>query len=217
LARRLEVVLGCSYGLYCAGLKALLETASDIAVLGTSGSASIALDLARGAGAHVLLLDVDLSGLGAADFLLPSREEADQPRVILLATPADQRAVIEALRRGAWGMVLKDASPELLFRSIRVAAAGEAWVDRDLVSRLLETIHLRSAPTRTNGVVLTPRELDVLREVVAGGTNADIARTLGLRPQTVKDYLTALFDKAGVSSRLELALHALHHRLVDPR
>jgi DNA-binding NarL/FixJ family response regulator len=138
-------------------------------------------------------------------------------RTILLVAEIDRADTIRALQLGARGIVLKEVATQLLFKAIRSVAAGQYWVGRDTVSDLVETLsRLQSATALAGGnkFGLTRRELDALALVVAGFTNKDIAAKLGISEDTVKHHLTNLFDKTGVSNRLELALFAIHHHLV---
>jgi two-component system nitrate/nitrite response regulator NarL len=214
--RPLRIVLACAHRLYRAGLAELLSKEPGFLVVGEAQGGAEAVRLARAERADVLLMDYLVLGASGERALPDEGPAAGRTRIILLSTPRDQAGVLEALRLGAWGVVLKDASPELLYRSIRTAAAGEAWVDRDTVSRLLESMRVQraSAPAaRAPGERITPRERDIVREVANGATNDEIACKLGLQPQTVKNYLSLIFDKLGASSRLELALYAVHHGL----
>lgn len=164
----------------------------------------------------VVLVEVPVLEAGGQALFSVLDELPRPPRVILLATRADEVQVLGALRRGAWGVVLTDAAPAHLARSIRTAAGGQAWVDRETVTRLLQSIHRARPDASVPGAPhLTPRALEIVCEVADGATNGDIARKLGLSPQTVKNHLLQIFDKVGVSSRLELALYAVNHALVD--
>ena len=140
-------------------------------------------------------------------------------RTILLVASIDRAETIKALQLGARGVVLKESATELLFKAIRSVMAGQYWVGRDLVSDLVQTLGRlsnNSAPAGSNKFGLTPRELDVLRLVVAGYTNKETADKYGLSEDTVKHHLTNIFDKTGASNRLELALFAIHHQIVMP-
>ena len=115
------------------------------------------------------------------------------------------------------GIVAKESAIELLVRAIRAVHAGEYWVGREVVADLVQAIGRRE--TRDGGrrpFGLTPRELEIVRLVAAGMSNKDVAERCSLREDTVKHHLSSIFDKTGVSTRLELALFALHNSLVEP-
>ena len=126
--------------------------------------------------------------------------------------------VLTALLHGAHGIVMKDAPPELLFESIRAVMKGQYWIQPEAVSSLVNAVRESRGesprpppPRRFN---LTARELEVVKSVVDGHSNKDIARMLGVTEPTIKHHLTSIFDKVGVSTRLELALFAMHHSIV---
>lgn len=214
--KTLKIVVACTERMVCAGLAALLEREPGFTVSGQATDCAMAARQVVTTRANVLLLDLQVLASDGQALFARLRDLPGKPRVILLSTRADERHVLDALRRGAWGVVLKDASPGHLVRSIRTAAGGEAWVDRETVSRLLESIHRPRAAAPAIGTPrLSPRALEIICEVADGATNADIARKLGLSQQTVKNHLQQIFDKVGVSSRLELALYAVSHALTD--
>jgi DNA-binding NarL/FixJ family response regulator len=123
------------------------------------------------------------------------------------------------LQQGARGVVLKHAPMELVYKSIRKVHEGEVWIDRETIGAVVDTLVASESqpdpPSRRFG--LTPRECDVLRLVIEGDSNKSIAVRLSVGEDTVKHHLTSIFDKTGVSNRLELALFALHHRLVTEK
>jgi DNA-binding NarL/FixJ family response regulator len=135
----------------------------------------------------------------------------------ILMTPAiDTSDTVDALRYGARGIVLKDSPTHLLFKSIRCVFGGELWLGRDVMSDVVQALSASNG-RRHEGPAnyrLTSREHQVLTLVVSGYANREIAQTLSITEDTVKHHLTSIFDKTGVSNRLELALFAIHHRVV---
>jgi two-component system nitrate/nitrite response regulator NarL len=125
---------------------------------------------------------------------------------------------VEALQRGARGVLLKEvATPQVLFKCLRCVADGQYWIGREEVGNLVEYLRRatsgpRSEPDRLG---LTPREREILAAIVAGLSNRDMARQFSISEQTVKHHLTRIYDKLGVSSRLELALLAIQRKLVS--
>ncbi len=124
---------------------------------------------------------------------------------------------MQALRLGVRGIVMKDSAAQTLYKCIRAIMNGEYWVGHDRVNDLLHSLReverasSREAPPASR---LTQRELQVISAVIDGATNKDIGKSLVLSEQTVKNHLSNIYDKLGVSSRLELALYAVHHRLL---
>jgi len=146
-----------------------------------------------------------------------STSHAGPVRVILLTAAAEREQIVEALQLGARGVVLKDCGTEILMRSIRSVLAGEYWVGREPVSNLMQYLRgLMDSSTkisRQKRFGLTPRELDIVSAVVAGFANKEIAEHFKISEDTVKHHLSNIFDKTGVSTRLELALFAVNQAL----
>ncbi len=141
-------------------------------------------------------------------------------KIILLTSTISTQQVIEALHIGARGIVLKDALADHLQTAIKTVFGGDYWIGGkrviNLVSALHDLMQQAQVPQRkTYG--LTPRELEVVGAIVEGCSNRDIAKQFNLSEETVKRHLSNIFDKTGVSTRLELALFAIAHHLVEPQ
>jgi DNA-binding NarL/FixJ family response regulator len=138
-------------------------------------------------------------------------------RVILLTAAAEKNQIVEALQLGARGVVLKDSATQLLLKCIHTVMAGEYWVGRESVSNLVQYLRTlmqsSSDEARKRKFGLTPRELEIVSAVVAGYSNKEIAEYFKISEDTVKHHLSNIFDKLGVSTRLELALFAVNQSL----
>ena len=138
-------------------------------------------------------------------------------RVILLTAAAEKSQIVEALQLGARGVVLKDSATQLLLKAIQTVMAGEYWVGRESVSNLVQYLRTLMQSThdeaRQKKFGLTPRELEIVSAVVAGYSNKEIAEYFKISEDTVKHHLSNIFDKLGVSTRLELALFAVNQAL----
>jgi two-component system, NarL family, nitrate/nitrite response regulator NarL len=152
------------------------------------------------------------------DALRDLAESASPVRTIILTASIEKAQIAGALQLGARGVVLKDVTPELLFESIRSVIAGQYWMGRESVSDLVQVLRdLMPRPTARPGAKtfkLTAREQEVIETVVAGYTNKDMAQKFSISEQTVKHHLTNIFNKLGVSNRLELVLFAVHHQII---
>jgi DNA-binding NarL/FixJ family response regulator len=133
---------------------------------------------------------------------------------VLLTAAIESHQVLEAVRLGVRGVVQKDAATELLLKAIRTVMSGQYWVGREKVADIVELLR-RPTPTGRKNFGLTPRELEIVGTVVSGFSNRDIAQKLKVSEDTVKHHLTNIFNKTGVSSRLELALFAINHQLTE--
>ena len=214
----IRVLIADDHPIFRAGLRRLLETEADFAVMGEATDGRQAVALARSLHADVLLLDVAMPGLSGLDVLRELGTEAGRLRTILLTASIDPSDMLLALRLGAAGVLLKTAATELLFECVRSVAKGEYWIGRDTVGSLVEALARLQAPPadplRPFG--LTPRELEVMALVATGASNRDIAVQLHLSEETVKHHVTKIFEKTGQSSRVELALFAAHCGLLPP-
>lgn len=203
------------------GLRALLESEPDFQVVGEAADGNDVLAMAPRLQPDVLLLDLAMPRLGGMEALrelataaAPSRRAL---RIVLLTVAIEKRQIVEALQLGARGVVLKDAAALLLIKALRVVLAGQYWVGRepvpDLVQYLARLAPAASAKDRQEPA-LTGREREILSAIVAGLTNREIAEKLGISEDTVKHHLSRIFDKVGVSHRLELAMFAVNHGLL---
>jgi DNA-binding NarL/FixJ family response regulator len=187
-------------------------------VIGEAKDGSEAVKLARQLKPDIMLLDLAMPkhpGLEALREL--SDGGANSVRVILLTAAAEKNQIVEALQLGARGVVLKDSATQLLLKAIHTVMAGEYWVGREAVSNLVQYLrNLVQASTEAakhKKFGLTPRELEIISAVVAGFANKEIAEYFKISEDTVKHHLSNIFDKLGVSTRLELALFAVNQAL----
>jgi len=202
------------------GLTRLLQTQSDMTVVGEAGNGKEAIEKVRALHPDVLLLDWSMpmaSGLDALRSLSKMRGFTVKP--IVLTADIEQSDAVEALKTGARGIVLKDSATQLLLKAIRTVVAGEYWIGRDQTPLLVDALRapVNEVSRAANTFGLTPRELQIISAIVNGSTNKVIASDFGISEQTVKNHLTAIFDKTGVSNRLELVLFASKNKLTDER
>jgi len=176
--------------------------------------------LARQLKPDILLLDLAMPkhpGLEALRELSVGAAGSNPVRVILLTAAAEKGQIVEALQLGARGVVLKDSATQLLLKAIHTVMAGEYWVGRESVSNLVQYLRTlmqsSSDEARQRKFGLTPRELEIVSAVVAGYSNKEIAEYFKISEDTVKHHLSNVFDKLGVSTRLELALFAVNQAL----
>ena len=215
--RRVSVVIADGQQLFRAGLRALLEHDAGIRVAAEADTVEHAIEAVRQKKPDVLLLDLELPGGGAAG-PLERLASAGAPHTLVVATQIEKRQLLGLLRVGARGYVLRDSPPTMLAKAVRVVAAGECWLStQGLVHTLdaLRELARESTDRRSLRHLLTSRELEVVVEVSEGATNRDVARKLHMSEQTVKNHLSTIYDKLGLSTRLELALYAIHHKLTD--
>jgi DNA-binding NarL/FixJ family response regulator len=217
----IRIVIADDHPIFRKGLKTLLDTEPGFEVVGEAENGDEAVRHARSLRPDVLLLDLAMPHLSGMDTLRElAAESAPIPvRTILLTAAIQRPEIVTALQLGAAGVMLKTACPDLLFKGIRAVMAGQHWIGRECVSDLVDALRSygdASPPPRPR-FGLTPRELEITSAVISGFSNKEIARKFVLSEDTVKHHLTNIFDKVGASNRLELALFAVHHRLLDER
>ncbi len=213
----IRIVIADDHPVVREGLRRLLELQPGFSVVGEAADGVDALRAARDLKPDVLLLDVAMPRMNGLDVLRELGEQVEEVRTVLLTAAIEREETAQALRLGARGVVLKESATQLLFKCIRAVMNNEVWVDHERIGDLLRTMReMERAPSREPSPAsrLTRRELQVIAAVVDGGGNKDIGATLRLSEQTVKNHLSNIFDKLGVSNRLELALYAVHHRLL---
>jgi DNA-binding NarL/FixJ family response regulator len=168
----------------------------------------------------ILLLDVAMPRLPGLEAMRAIMKGSPSVKILLLTSTITTQQIIEALHIGARGIVLKDALAGHLKTAIRTVTAGDYWIGGKRVVNLVSALHdlmQQATPPQPKTYGLTPRELEVVGCIVEGCSNRDIAKQFSLSEETVKRHLSNIFDKTGVSTRLELALFAIAHHLVTPQ
>lgn len=166
----------------------------------------------------VVVMDIRMKEVDGIEATRRLRERDDQPPVLVLTTFDDDELLSGALRAGAAGFLLKDAPAEDVIRAVRTVAEGDAWLDPSITGRVLTTY--RQAPPTAPGpdpdTELTPRELDVIRLMARGRTNAEIAEELYISEVTVKSHVGHIFTKLGLRDRAAAIVYAFDHGIVAP-
>lgn len=201
----IRVCLVDDHPTFRAGLRALLE-ASGIEVAGEASNGADALDCAREQQPDVVLMDLSMPEVDGVAATRQIRRELPEIPVVVLTSFSDRARIFDALDAGAIGYLLKDADPDELIRGIQAAAAGQSPLDPRAAREVLAT---RQAPG--GGESLSPREAEILRLVADGHANKVVALRLGISEKTVKNHLSAVFQKLGVSDRTQAALWARRH------
>ena len=221
--RLVRIVLADDHPVVRIGVRNMLSANPGFEVVGEASDGDEAITQTLELEPDILLLDVQmprLPGLEAMRAIMNGTGSGlGTVKIILLTSLISTQQIIEALQIGARGMVLKDALSDHLQQSIRTVIAGDYWIGGKRVVNLVSALHTlmqQAAVPQRKTYGLTPRELEVVGCIVEGCSNRDIAKQFTLSEETVKRHLSNIFDKTGVSTRLELALFAIAHQLVTP-
>jgi DNA-binding NarL/FixJ family response regulator len=206
-AKPIRVLLADDHALLREGLRRLIQDEAGIELVGEAADGVDTVRLARELRPDVLLLDVAMPGMSGLEVLRELAGDDVFPRTLLLTGEIRDRELAEALELGARGWVSKETVVTTLFKAVRAVVAGEYWIGRDVVSRLLDLARWDLAADRPSASplgLLTPRERDIVEAVASGESNRAVAERLQLSEQTVKHHLTRVFEKLEVASRAEL-------------
>jgi len=201
------------------GFRLILESQPDLEVVGEAENGNEALAQARELRPDVVLMDVRMPGMDGLEATRQLLARRDAPRVLMLTTFDLDEYVYDALRAGASGFLLKDVRPEQLADAVRVVAAGETLLAPAVTRRLVEQYVRRTRPGTTTPDALrslTDRELDVLRLMARGQSNAEIAGALFLSEATIKSHITRMFSKLALRDRAQAVVLAYESGLVEP-
>ncbi|MFD6812654.1 response regulator [Enteractinococcus coprophilus] len=203
-----------------AGFAALLDAQDDLEVVGTAADGAGILDVVQHTKPDVVLMDIRMpkvNGLEAARLVLS--QPGKVPKILMLTTFDADEYVFSALRAGASGFLLKDATPEELVNAVRVVAAGDALLSPQITKTLISDYLSRPATPQTAQAVkdlLTERELEVTRLVARGFSNVEIAESLSLAEQTVKTHVSRILSKLSLRDRVQIVVTAYESGLVRP-
>lgn len=214
----LRVVIADDHAVVREGLRLILSSEKQFQVVGQASDGKEALELSSRLDPDILLLDLDMPRMNGLETLRQLAEGKRNVKVIVLTASIENQEIVQALRLGARGVILKEAPPQLLMKCIHCVSRGEYWIGREAVSDLIRGLQslIQTPPETEIPFGLTSREREIISAVLQGDSNKDVATRLAISEQTVKNHLTNIFNKIGVSSRLELALFAAKHRLVQP-
>lgn len=198
------------------GLRMLLEAEPDLRVIGEAGDGSQALAQARRLDPDVILMDVRMPGLDGIQATAHLAQAGSRARILMLTTFNLDEYVYHAMKAGAGGFLLKDATREQLTGAIRAVCAGETLLAPAITRRLIEDFCRGPAPGTTADGALSGREHEVVRLIAAGQSNAEIAASLYLSKATIKSHITRILARLGLRDRTQIAIYAYENGIVRP-
>jgi len=213
-----RILIADDHTIFRAGISSLLSGQPEFEVVGEASDGDEALKILETLKPDILLLDLCMPKKGGIEVLEALTKSGDSIRTIVLSAGEEGKEVSRAFELGARGLVSKDSAATILFKSIHAVMAGQYWIEKKGVSSLIQTLsHYGDTGKdgRPKNYGLTPREMEIIREVVSGYPNKEIAGKFRISEQTVKHHITNIFNKLGVYNRLELALFAFHHGIIE--
>ena len=216
-----RIVIADDHPIVRDGLKKLLLLEDDFEIVGEAGDGREVIEKVQALDPDVLLLDLRMPNLDGLSALQALQQTNKRTRVIVLTASEDKNEFVQAMKLGCSGIVLKQTAPDLIVKSIRKVNSGEIWLDSHTtaaVMRQFSTGQEGSGGTSSGGKSrerspLSTREREIVALVAQGYKNKEMAEKMFISEQTVKNHLHNIFDKLGVSDRLELALYAIHNNL----
>lgn len=195
------------------GLRFMLRNAQDLEIVSEASNGSEALELLESTQPDVMLLDMNMPGMGGLETLKNVRQRWPEVSVLILSFHDDPEYVEQALRHGAAGYLLKTVSRDELIRAVQAAADGAGYLQAEITRPLLRKFAALSEPE--GELDLSPREREVLQLVADGMSTKQASVELGIAESTVKTYLRTLFDKLGATHRAHAVALALRHRIIE--
>ncbi len=218
-AKPIRVLLVDDHTLFRSGIKLLLERQAGFEVVGEAGDGLEGVKRAKQLKPDVVLLDLHMpitSGLEAIPLL---REEVPDAQIIMLTVSEDADDLLDALRAGARGYLLKNIETDFLLNSIRSAANGESVMSSQMAGKLADVMRATSKETTSATEInkLTPREREIIVMLARGASNKEIARSLDLAESTVKIHVQGILRKLNLASRVQAAVYAVENHLVPQK
>jgi two-component system, NarL family, nitrate/nitrite response regulator NarL len=212
----IRILVADDHAIFRDGLRKLLEASDDAQIVGEAANGVECTKMLAKLKPDILLLDLRMPEKDGLAVLEELNFDSMTTRVIVLTAAEDDRDVVRAMRLGARGVVLKQSASDLLLKSIHKVYDGEIWLDNRMTAEVIDAFKKSAeAGQRREKPLLSEREKEIVQLVAQGFRNREIGEKLFISEQTVKNHLHNIFDKLGVSDRLELALYAIHHRLID--
>ena len=215
---KIRVLLADDHDLFRQGVRRLLEGVSDLEVIGEGRTGEETVRLVEDLIPDIVLLDITMPGLSGIDAARLIKTASPRTGVIMLTVHADEEFLFEAIKAGAMGYLLKDASPDDLVRAIRLIYGGEGLLAPSMAAKVMREFARTREAKELAGVLnpLTVREIEILQHVAEGLANKEIAHKLSISERTVKNHLSNIMEKLHVNSRTQAAVYALRSGLVPP-
>lgn len=214
---KLKILLADDHPLFRSGIKLLLQRQKDLDVIGEASDGGECVKLAKKLKPDLVLLDLHMEGVGGLEALPLLKQEIPDAYVLMLTVSEDAENLVEALKLGASGYLLKNIDTDFLLDSIRRAANGESVMSPQMAANLANAIRLERKVTaeKEDAPHLSPRETQIIQLIAKGASNKEIARNLDIAESTVKIHVQGILRKLNLTSRVQAAIYAIDHNLVE--
>jgi DNA-binding NarL/FixJ family response regulator len=213
---KIKLLIADDHAIFRDGLRKLLDLEEVVTIVGEASNGAECIKMLGNLNPDILLLDLHMPEKGGFAVLEEVNFDTIPTRVIVLTAAEDDRDLVRAMRLGARGIVAKESATDLLVKSIHHVHAGEIWLDSHMTAGVINTLSASSkSGSRSEKPLLSDREIEIVQLVAQGFHNKEIGKKLFISENTAKNHLRNIFDKLGVSNRLELMLFAIHHHLID--
>ena len=211
MSERLRVLLVDDHKLFRSGVKALLARQTDIEVVGEAADGLDGVQQARQLRPDVILLDLHMPGVSGREAVKTLSEELPETRVLMLTVSEDAEDLLDTLRAGAAGYLLKNIDAEYFVDAIRRAAAGDSVVSPEMTGKLVSGLKRKAAAPPPDKDLLSAREREILAALARGASNKELAREFELAESTVKIHVQNILRKLKMTSRVQAAVYAVEH------
>jgi two-component system, NarL family, nitrate/nitrite response regulator NarL len=215
-AKRIRILIADREEVFRIGLGRLFSAETDLRVVAQAEDSEQVARLAAQFKPDLLFIQTEIAAEGLGDLVVQVRRASPTSKIVITASDMPEEQALRFTKAGASGVILKSVGPHLFVRCARKVMDSEVWLPKRQVARMAEILRSTQERPRRPADTLTGRERMIISYLIQGWRNREIGRQLSITEQTVKNHLRSIYDKVGVSDRLELVLYAIHQRLELP-
>ena len=214
--KKIRILVADREGIFRLGLKKILDVEDDLRVVAQAENGPETLRLAQQFKADLVFVQAELATDGSGDLVAQLRQNSPSRKIVIMASSMHDEEALRHTKAGASGVILKSVEPTLFVKCARKVTVGEVWLPKRQVAQMAQMLEATPARAQRPVDTLTKREKVIISHLAQGWRNREIGQHLSITEQTVKNHLRAIYDKVGVSDRLELVLYAIHQHLELP-
>lgn len=214
--KKIRILIADREGVFRLGLKKVFAVEDDLRVVAQAENSAQVVALSKAFKPDVLFVQLEIVTERTGDLIARVRGASPESKIIITSSSMPKEEALRYVKAGAAGVILKSVEPSLFVKSARKVTDNEVWLPKQYVTQVVKALENSRATTVRPADTLTPREKTIISYVILGCRNREVAQHLTITEQTVKNHLRTIYDKLGVSDRLELVLYALHRGLELP-